>query len=65
MYKKYVEFRDRKGMKDSTVAELAGITKSTFSDWKSGRSNPKTEKLMKIAAVLEVPLEAFFEKEGK
>jgi transcriptional regulator with XRE-family HTH domain len=48
-------------MKDATVAELAGITKSTFSDWKSGRSKPKTEKLIKIAAVLEVPLEAFFE----
>lgn len=65
MYKKYVELRNRKGMKDSTVAALAGITKSTFSDWKSGRSKPKTEKLIKIAAVLEVPLEAFFEKEGK
>ena len=63
MYKKYVEFRNRKGMKDATVAELAGITKSTFSDWKSGRSKPKTEKLIKIAAVLEVPLEAFFDKE--
>lgn len=65
MYRKYVELRDRKGMKDSTVAELAGITKSTFSDWKSGRSKPKTEKLIKIAAVLEVPLESFFENDRK
>ena len=61
MYERYVEFRDRKGMTDAAVAQASGITPSTFSDWKSGRSNPKTEKLMKIAAVLEVPLEAFFE----
>lgn len=61
MYERYVELRDRKGLTDAAVAQASGITPSTFSDWKSGRSNPKTEKLMKIAAVLEVPLEAFFE----
>ena len=62
MYERYVEIRDRKGMTDAAVAQASGITPSTFSDWKSGRSKPKTEKLMKIAAVLEVPLEAFFEE---
>ena len=61
MYERYVELRDRKGMTDAAVAQASGITPSTFSDWKSGRSKPKTEKLMKIATVLEVPLEAFFE----
>ena len=62
MYERYVELRDGKGMTDAAVAQASGITPSTFSDWKSGRSKPKTEKLMKIAAVLEVPLEAFFEE---
>lgn len=62
MYERYVELRDRKGMTDAAVAQASGITPSTFSDWKSGRSKPKTEKLIKIAAVLEVPLEAFFEE---
>ena len=61
MYERYIELRDRKGMTDAAVAQASGITPSTFSDWKSGRSKPKTEKLMKIATVLEVPLEAFFE----
>ena len=61
MYERYVELRDRKGLTDAAVAQASGITPSTFSDWKSGRSKPKTEKLMKIATVLEVPLEAFFE----
>lgn len=36
-------------MKDSNVAALTGIGKSTFSDWKSGRSEPKNDKLQKIA----------------
>ena len=62
MYERYVELRDRKGMTDAAVAQASGITPSTFSDWKSGRSKPKTEKLIKIAAVLEVPLETFFEE---
>lgn len=60
MYEKYCKIRDQKGYRDSDVAKGAGITKSTFSDWKSGRSNPKNEKLIKIANFLEVPVECFF-----
>ena len=41
MYEIYCKLRDSKGMKDSDVAKATGITKSTFSDWKNGRSNPK------------------------
>ena len=55
MYKNYCEIRDSLGMKDADVARATGITKSTFSDWKSGRSNPKPEKLQKIAAFFGVP----------
>lgn len=36
---------------------MTGIGKSTFSDWKSGRSTPKNDKLQKIADVLGVSLE--------
>lgn len=49
MYEIYCKLRDAKGMKDSDVVKVTGITKSTFSDWKSGRSQPKKEKLQKIA----------------
>ncbi|MFR5684982.1 MAG: helix-turn-helix domain-containing protein, partial [Clostridia bacterium] len=35
--------------KDADVSKATGISKSTFSDWKSGRSKPKQEKLQKIA----------------
>lgn len=53
-YEQYSKIRDLKGLKDGKVAELAGIGRSTFSDWKSGRSIPKEAKLMKIAAALDV-----------
>lgn len=49
MYEKYVKLRDEKGVTDYKVATETGMTKSTFSDWKSGRSEPKLEKLKKIA----------------
>lgn len=52
MYERYCEIRDTKGLKDSDVARLSGVTKSTFSDWKAGRYEPKDEKLEKIASVL-------------
>ena len=49
MYEIYCKLRDEKNLKDSDVAKATGITKSTFSDWKSGRSKPKNDKLQKIA----------------
>ena len=54
MYERYCEIRDARGLKDSHVAAATGIGRSTFSDWKSGRSIPKSEKIKKIAKVLKV-----------
>lgn len=59
MYAKYVELRDAKGMTDADVAKITGIPRSTFTDWKSQRSNPKLEKLIKIAKALDVSIEEF------
>lgn len=39
------------------VSKETGIAASTFSDWKNGRSCPKAEKLMKIAAFFGVSLD--------
>lgn len=61
MYEKYVEIRDSKGVTDYRVSEDTGITKSTFSDWKSGRSKPKIDKLKILADYFEVPIEYFLE----
>lgn len=54
MYEIYCELRDKKGIKDADVARETGITKSTFTDWKNGRSIPKSDKLSKIAEFLGV-----------
>lgn len=61
MYQKYVELREKKGVTDYKVAEVTGITKSTFTDWKSGRSKPKLNKLLAIAKFFNVPVEYFVE----
>lgn len=57
MYEIYCKLRDEKGLKDADVVKATGITKSTFSDWKSGRSKPKQDKLQKIADFFEVSLD--------
>lgn len=57
MYENYCKIRDQRGYKDADVAKATGITKSTFSDWKSGRSHPKNEKLQKIADFFDVSIE--------
>ena len=57
MYEVYCKLRDLRGVKDADVVRATGITKSTFSDWKSGRSEPKKEKLQKIADFFDVSLD--------
>ena len=57
MYEIYCKLRDNRGMKDADVARETGITKSTFSDWKNGRSKPKDAKLKKIANLFGVSVE--------
>lgn len=62
MYRRYVEIRNLHGLRDSDVSKATGIPKSTFSDWKSGRSNPKMEKLKQIANLFELSLEDFLKE---
>ena len=62
MYEKYVKLRNKKGVTDYRVSEDTKITKSTFSDWKSGRSNPKIDKLKLLADYFGVNIEYFLEE---
>ena len=62
MYEKYVKLRNKKGVTDYRVPEDTKITKSTFSDWKSGRSNPKIDKLKILADYFGVSIEYFLEE---
>lgn len=57
MYEIYCKLRDERNLKDADIVRETGITKSTFSDWKSGRSKPKNEKLQKIADYFDVSID--------
>lgn len=59
MYQKYVKLRNEKGVTDYRVSEDTGITKSTFTDWKNGRSQPKLDKLKVLADYFGVSIEYF------
>lgn len=59
MYEKYCYLRDTKGVRDAQVAKATGITRSTFTDWKNGRSEPKKEKLQRIADYFGVSVDFF------
>ena len=63
MYQKYVKLRDEKGVSDYRVSEDTGITKSTFTDWKTGRSQPKLDKLKILADYFGVSIEYFISDE--
>lgn len=63
MYKKYAALRDKANVTDYRVASDTGITKSTSTDWKTGRSKPKFDKLLLLAKYFDVPVEYFAEEE--
>lgn len=65
MYTRYAELRDEKGVSDYKVAKETGLSQSTLSEWKSGRSKPKIDKLAKLARYFGVSLEYFVDEEGR
>lgn len=62
MYARYTELRDAKGIRDADVSKATNIPASTFTDWKTGKSKPKLEKLLKIAEYFEVSVEELITK---
>ena len=61
MYKKYIQLRDERGLTDYKVSLETGIAKSTFTDWKNGRSKPKVDKLRKLAEYFNVSITELIE----
>lgn len=57
MYEIFLKLLDEKGVTAYKVGKATGIGGSTFTDWKTGRSVPKQEKLQKIADYFGVSLE--------
>lgn len=59
MYEKFNVLLERFDITAYRVAKETGISTSTLSDWKNGRSTPKLDKLQKIANYFEVPITYF------
>ena len=57
MYEIFVKLLEKYGLTAYKVSKATCIAGSTFSDWKNGRSNPKQDKLQKIADYFGVSLE--------
>ena len=57
MYEIYQILLDQKGLKNADVARATGISNMTLSDWKRGKSVPKSDKMRKIAEYLNVSVD--------
>ena len=57
MYEVYQRLLDEKGLKNADVARATGISNMTLSDWKRGKTVPKTDKMRKIAEYLNVSVD--------
>lgn len=57
MYSAFVQLCQEKGVTPYKVAKDTGINRSTFTDWKTGRSVPKIDKLQKLADYFGVSIE--------
>lgn len=62
-YEKFEELLIKKQIRASDVSNATGIVASTFSDWKKGKSVPKTEKLALLARYFGVAIEDFLSEE--
>lgn len=51
-YDYYSKIRDALKLNDSKVSAMSGVSKATISDWRTGKSKPKIDKIQKIAAIL-------------
>ena len=49
MYEKFAELLVKNNKTAYAVSKETGISQSVLSDWKRGRSNPKVDKLQKLA----------------
>lgn len=61
MYSKYEELLRETGETSYQISKATGVGQNTLSNWKTGRSQPKVDKLQKIADHFGVPVSYFLE----
>lgn len=59
MYEKFADLLDKTNKTAYLVSKDTGIAQSVLSDWKTGRSKPKADKLKILAEYFGVPIEYF------
>lgn len=59
MYEKLEALLQEHNITPYKLSNETGIAQSCFSDWKTGRSNPKVDKLKKLADYFGVSIEYF------
>ena len=67
MYERFVELLQKYNTTPYKVSQATGISNGSLSDWKSGRSKPKYESLVKIAQYFGVSVDYLLgnEKQNK
>ena len=65
MYEIFAKLMKANGCTAYQVSKATGIAQSTLSDWKSGKSVPKADKIQKIADYFGVPAEYLMTGEEK
>lgn len=61
MYKKFLALLNKHKLTAYRVAKDTGISPVVFSEWKRGKSNPKIDKLQKLADYFQVPVTYFLD----
>ncbi len=59
MYYIYEKLRDERKLTDYRVSKDTGIPKSTIASWRTGKSAPKLDKIMRLANYFDVPVSVF------
>lgn len=62
MYEKFAELLDKNNKTAYQVSKDTGIAQSVLSDWKTGRSKPKVDKLKVLVDYFGVNIEYFLEE---
>lgn len=65
MYKQYESLLKERHVTSYQVSKDTGISTATLSDWKTGRSTPKTDKLLILSDYFKVPLSYFVDDSQK
>lgn len=64
MYEKFKKLLDSRGVTPYRVSKETGLSTATLSDWKTGKSKPKQDKLIKIADYFGVTVDYLMTGQG-